>query len=230
MPPEVAEFAQITDGEWPHPVTGRKPNEAELRGALQALLTRQCIYSYTPGLSRAYDLIRQYSPFFKNFYGSLGYNLVVSPRDQMVALQVPIGETRYDAMYERLRKDETIVLLALRLMWGEAISSQDIAEGGIYETTTSELIDRIKTITQQNPPSEARLDEMLRLFSRHGAVRTGEKDRIEKVSPITILPGIQILVPDGYVGDLLLWSTQPPEEDRDFKQLAEPDDDVDEDN
>jgi hypothetical protein len=228
MPPEVAEFSEIIEGEWPHPVTGRRPNEAELRGALQALLTRQCIYSSTPGLSRTYDLIRQYAPFFKNFFGSLGYNLVVSPRDQMVALQVPIGETRYDAVYERLRKDETIVLLALRLMWGEAISGQDISEGGIYETTTSELIDRIKTITQQNPPTEARLDDILRMLARHGAVRIGEKDRIEKVSPIMILPGVSVLVPDGYVNDLLLWSAQPPEEDRDFKRLAEPDDDIEE--
>lgn len=226
MPPEITEFAQIVDGDWPHPTTGRKPNEAELRGALQALLTRQCIYSSTPGLARAYDIIKQYSPFFSAYYGALGYNLVVSPRDQMVALQVPAGESRYDSVYERLRKDETLVLLAMRLMWGEAISSQDIGDGGIFETTTSELFDRLKTITQQNPPSEARLDDILRMFARHGAVKVGEKDRIEKVSPMTILPGVSVLVPDSYVADLLLWSAQPPEEDRDFKRLAEPDDDV----
>lgn len=226
MPPEVAEFAQIVDGEWPHPVTGRRPTEAELRGALQVMLTRQCIYSSTPGLARTYDLVKQYAPFFSSFFGSLGYVLVVSARDQMVALQVPMGESRYDAVYERLRKDETIVLLALRLMWGEAINKQDIGDGGIFESTTAELVDRIRTITQQNPPSEARLDEILRQFARHGAVRTGGKDRFEKVSPISILPGVAVLVPDGYVSDLLLWSAQPAEEDRDFKRRAEPDDDT----
>lgn len=226
MPPEVAEFAQIIDGEWPHPVTGRRPTESELRGALQVMLTRQCIYSSTPGLARTYDLIRQYAPFFSSFFGSLGYTLVVSARDQMVALQVPVGESRYDAVYERLRKDETVVLLALRLLWGEAINNQDIGDGGIFESTTTELIERIRAITQQNPPSEARLDEILRQFARHGAVRTGGKDRIEKVSPISILPGVSVLVPDGYVSDLLLWSAQPAEEDRDFKRLAEPDDDI----
>lgn len=215
MPPEIAEFAQIVDGEWPHPVTGKKPTDAELRGALQVLLTRQCIYSSTPGLRRTYELVRQYEPFFAKFFGTIGYALVVSARDQMVALQVPLGESRYDAVYERLRKDETIVLLALRLMWGEAISNQDIGDGGVFESTTAELIERIKTITQQNPPTEARLDEIMRLFVRHGALRTGGKDRFERVSPITILPGIALLVPDAYVSDLALWATQPPDEDRD---------------
>jgi hypothetical protein len=226
MPPEVSEFTQIIDGDWPHPVSGRRPNEAELRGALQVMLTRQCVYSSTPGLSRTYELVKQYHPFFSRFFGSLGYTLVVSPRDQMVALQVPSGESRYDAVYERLKKDETIVLLALRLMWGEAIQNQDIGDGGLYESTTNELIERIRTITQQNPPSEARLDEILRLFSRHGAVRTGGRDRVERVSPLTILPGVAILVPDGYVNDLLLWSSAPPEEDRDSTRKAEPDEET----
>ena len=228
MPPEIAEFAQIVDGDWPHPVTGRRPGESDLRGALQALLTRQCIYSSTPGLSRTYEIIRQYAPFFSSYFGCLGYNLVVSPRDQMVALQVPAGESRYDAVYERLRKDETLLLLAMRLMWGEAIASQDIQEGGIFETTTGELVERLKTVTQANPPTEARLDDILRMFARHGAVRVGEKDRVEKVSPLTVMPGIAVLVPDTYVSELLLWSAHPPLEDRDFRRQADPDAEDDE--
>jgi hypothetical protein len=225
MPPEVAEFTQIVDGEWPHHVPGRRPNEDELRRALQALLTRQCIYAHTPGLQRIYEIIRSYHQFFQNYFGTLGYPLVVSPRYQMVALAVPVGESRYDTVYERLLISETMVLLALRLMWGEAIASLEIGEAGIAETTTGELVDRIKNVTQKDPPSEARLTEILKLFARYGAVRIGERDRVEQVSPLAILPGVSILVPDNYVSELLHWAAQPPDEDRDFNKSAEPDDD-----
>lgn len=227
MPPEVAEFTQIVDGEWPHHVPGRRPSEDELTRALQALLTRQCIYASTPGLQRIYEVIRGYHQFFQNFFGTLGYGLVVNARDQMVALSVPVGQSRYDTVYERLKKDETMVLLALRLMWGDAIAAQDIGDAGVAETTTGDLVDRIKNVTQQDPPNEARLNDILRLFARYGAVRLGERDRIEQVSPLSILPGVSVLVPDGYVAELLNWAAMPPDEDREFKKLAEPDDDDD---
>lgn len=215
---EIEEFGQIVDGEWPEgAIQGRGPSREELRRALQILLTRQCVYSHTPGIGRTYDLIRAYSSFFERFFGTLGYRLVVNNRDQMVALLVPAGEARYDAVYERLRKDETIVLLALRLLWEEAIGNQDIGDGGIAEMTTGDLVDRIKTVTQTEPPDEARLLDILRVFQRHGAVRVGQRDRVEKVSPLTILPGIAVLVPDSYVEELLLWATVPG--DRQDEQL-----------
>jgi len=206
----IAEFGEIIDGEWPDgAIQGRRPTQEELTRALQVLLTRQCVYSSTPGLGRTYDIIRAYSTFFERYFGTLGYRLVVSPRDQMVALSVPVGETRYDAVYERLRKDETIVLLGLRLLWEEALGTQDIGEGGTVETTTGELVDRIKTATQADPPDEARLLDILRMYQRQGAVRVGQRDRIEKVSPLTILPGVSVMVPDSYLEELLLWAAAP---------------------
>jgi hypothetical protein len=204
---EIDEFREIVDGEWPGgAIQGRRPNEEEMRRALQVLLTRQCLYSSTPGLGRTYEIVRAYASFFERYFGTLGYRLVVSPCDQMVALSVPMGDTRYDAVYERLRKDETIVLLALRLLWEEAVGSQDIGEGGMLETTTGDLVDRIRAVTQVDPPEETRLLDILRMFQRQGAVRVGQRDRIEKVSPLTVLPGVAVLVPDSYLEDLLNWA------------------------
>jgi hypothetical protein len=201
---ELAEYQQIIDGQWPDgAVLGKKPSDDELTRAAQALLTRQCIYSSTASLGRTYEIIRAYSSFFERYFAVLGYRLVVVPRDQMVALSVPLGETRYDAIYERLRKDETIVLLGLRLLWEEAISNQNVGEGGITETTTGELIDKIRAVTQSEPPEEARLLDILRVFQRHGVVRVGVRDRLEKVSPLSILPGVSIVVPDAYLEDLM---------------------------
>lgn len=210
MKTEIAEFTQIVDGDWPDgAIQGRRPTSEEMTRALQVMLTRQCIYSHTPGLGRTYDLVRAYSSFFERYFGTLGYRLVIKERDQMVALSVPIGETRYDAVYERLRKDETIVLLGLRLLWEEAVGTQDVGDGGTVETTTGDLVDRIKTATQSDPPDEARLLDILRMYQRQGAVRVGQRDRIEKVSPLTILPGVSVLVPDSYLEELLLWAAAP---------------------
>jgi hypothetical protein len=64
-------------------------------------------------------------------------------------------------------------------------------------------------VTQADPPDEARLLDILRMFQRQGAVRVGQRDRIEKVSPLTILPGVSVLVPDSYLEDLMLWAASP---------------------
>jgi hypothetical protein len=210
MQRETDEFRDIVDGDWAggH-IAGRRPSAEEMTRSLQVLITRQCIYSHTPGLGRTYDLVRAYPTFYRRYFGALGYRLEISARDQMVALVVPGDETRYDGMFERLRKDETIVLLALRLLWEEAMRAHEIGDAGVVETTTDALVDRIEGATQGSPPDEVRLLEILRRFQRNGAARLGERDRVGRVSPLTILPGIAILVPDSYVEDLMAWVATP---------------------
>ncbi|KTQ80648.1 hypothetical protein NS226_22770 [Aureimonas ureilytica] len=210
MQRETDEFRDIVDGEWAggH-IAGRRPTGEELTRALQVMITRQCVYSHTPGIGRTYDMVRAYPTFFERYFGSLGYRLVISPRDQMVALSVPADEARYDGVFERLRKDETLVLLALRLLWEESLRAHEVGEAGIVDTTTDDLVDRLVTVTQSPPPEETRLLDILRMFARHGALRLGERDRVRRVSTLAILPGIAILVPDSYVRDLLLWAVEP---------------------
>lgn len=208
MLPKLSEFEEIIDGDWKGgTIAGKRPTEEDLTRCLQALLTRQCIYSSSPGLGRTYEIIRAYASFFEAYFGCLGYRLVVSPRDQMVALSVPVGMSRYDSAYQRMQKDQTQVLLALRLMWEEGVSSQEVGEGGIVETTTGDLIDRIKSVTQTDPPSESNLLDILRYFQKYGVVRVGERDRVERVSPLSILPGVNIVAPDSFLEDLKGWAS-----------------------
>lgn len=206
----IDEFEQIIDGDWKlGSIAGKKPTREEMVRCTQALLTRQCIYPSSPGLGRTYEIIRAYSSYFEAYFSCMGYRLVVAGRDQMVALSVPQEQTRYDAAYQRLSKEQTIVLLALRLMWEEGVNNQDVQEGGIVETTTGDLIDRIKSVTQAAPLDERPLLDILRFFQRYGVVRVGERDRIERVSPLAILPGVNIVVPDSFVEDLKLWLASP---------------------
>nr|WP_250808140.1 DUF4194 domain-containing protein [Neorhizobium tomejilense] len=208
---ELREFTEIIDGEWAEtPVGAKKPTAEELTSAIQAMITRQVIYASTPGLGGAYEIVSAYGSFFARYFGAMGLRFVSSPRDQMVALSVPQGESRYDSVYVRLNKDETLVLLALRLVWEEAVANQDIAEGGICETTTGDLVDRYKTATQLEPPNESRLADILRLFQRRGAVKVGKRDRVERVTPVSILPGVTILAPDTFIDDMKLLATAPP--------------------
>jgi hypothetical protein len=214
MPLDLKEFAEIVEGDWPHGANMQKrPTPEELQRCIQLLLTRQCVYASLPNLGRLYDIIKHYAPFFERYFSAAGYTLKVFGNEQMIALEVPHGQSRYDSVYERLRKDETQVLLIMRLMWEEAIGRQDIGEGGIVETTTGDLVDRFKTVIQQEPPDENRLMEILRAFSRKGGVKIGVTDRIERVTPITLQPGLQILVPDSFVEDLRLWAATA-EQDR----------------
>jgi hypothetical protein len=208
MPPETDEFRDIVDGDWAggH-IAGKRPTSEEMTRALQVMMTRQCVYSHTPNVGRTYDLVRAYPTFFERYFGSLGYRLMVSPRDQMVALAVPADAPRYDGLFERLRKDETIVLLALRLLWEEALRAHEAGDGSVVSATTDDLVDRIAALTQAPPPEEVRLLEILRTFARHGALRLGERDRVRRVSPLTVLPGVGILVPDSYVKELILWAS-----------------------
>ncbi|MCS4090011.1 DUF4194 domain-containing protein [Rhizobium sp. BK176] len=207
---ELREFSQIVDGEWPEtPVGAKTPSADELTGAIQVMITRQVIYSHTKGLGGAYEVVNTYGSFFARYFKAMGLRLIVSPRDQMVALSVPQGESRYDAVYERLTKEESLVLLALRLVWEEAMANQDIAEAGVCETTTGDVIDRYKSATQLDPPNEGRLMDILRLFQRRGAVRVGNRDSIEKVTPMSILPGVVVLAPDTFLDDLKLLGAGP---------------------
>lgn len=211
MQRETDEFRDIVDGEWAGGrIAGKRPTAEEMTRSLQVMITRQCVYSHTTGIGRTYELVRAYPTFYERYFGALGYRLEVSPRDQMVALTVPGDEPRYDGVFERLRKDETIVLLALRLLWEEAIRAHEMGEAGMVQTTTDALVDRIESATQGLPPEESRLLDILRRFQRHGAVKLGERDRVARVSPLTVLPGVAVLVPDSYVEDLMAWVAAPP--------------------
>jgi len=102
----------------------------------------------------------------------------------------------------RLKKDETIVLLVLRLLYAEGISSLD--DRGRVESTTDDIHDRLRSAGEE-PPTIKRLIEILKLFQRKGIVRIGENDPEEQLLQLTIMPGVTVLVPDVYVEAVIQW-------------------------
>ncbi|GJE25420.1 DUF4194 domain-containing protein [Methylobacterium organophilum] len=199
-------FRAIVDGEEPPPPGAKPPSEEELTRALQVLLKNQCVYAQTTGIGRSYEIARHYAPFFKDYFACLGHGFEVSHRDQMVFLRVPQEGVRHDAQSERLRKDETLVLLALRLAYEEGLRDHRVTTEGVVECTTDDIAEAIRTATRSDPPDEIRLNDILRLFARKGAVRLGERDRTERITPLMVLPGISVLSPDAWMEQVRAWA------------------------
>lgn len=199
-------FRAIVDGDEPAPPGSRAPDAEELARALQVLLKGQVIYANTPGIGRSYELARHYAPFVADYFACLGYALAVSHRDQMVSLSPAPDAPRHDIAAERLRKDETLVLLALRLLYEEGLRDHRVGTDGIVACTTDAIVEKIRTAAGSEPPDEGRLGDILRLVARRGGLRLGERDRIERVTPLALLPGLAVLASDAWLERLRGWS------------------------
>jgi hypothetical protein len=179
----------------------------DIEGAIQALLAHQIVYADTPGFRRDhYDLIRRSSVFFERYFNAMGHRLVIEPAAGMIALAP--GATRYGWRMSRLHKDETLVMIALRLALDEGFRGGRMDESGRVETNTDEIYDQIRTFAGAEPPARPRLEQILKWLRRHGGALLGERDAAENVTPVTVLPGIRILVDDIFIDNVAKWIEQ----------------------
>lgn len=188
---ELREVAAILDG--------GKVTEEEVQMALQALLFHQCLYEDWP-YPPAYRLIARHFGVIRSIVQALGYRLVHHAVAGMLVLET--DGVVYGVHMARLKKDETVVLLVLRLLYAEGISSLD--ERGRVESNSDDIFDRLRTAGEE-PPAIPRLVEILKAFQRKGLVRLGEYDSEEKIQQLQIMPGVTVLVPDVYVEAIIQW-------------------------
>jgi hypothetical protein len=197
---ELDELRDLLEGR-----RGNPPVEkVDIETAIQALLAHQIIYPDTSLLRREiYDLIRRHSTFFERYFGAMGVSIVIEPPTGMIALVR--GQNRYGWQFSRLKKDETLVLLALRVTYDEGLRAGLMDEVGRVETNTDEIFDRIRTLAKADPPIESRLEEILKSLRRRGVVLLHDADRVERLTPVTVLPGIGILVDDVFTASVVKW-------------------------
>lgn len=176
-----------------------KIEEEDLQSALQALLFHQCLYEDWP-YPPAYRIIARHLAQIQPIVGAFGYRVVHHAVANMLVLET--DSVVYGVNMARLKKDETIVLLVLRLLYAEGISSLD--DRGRVESTTDDIHDRLRSAGEEPPPIK-RLTEILKLFQRKGLVRIGENDPEEQLVQLTIMPGVTVLVPDVYVEAVIQW-------------------------
>jgi hypothetical protein len=198
---ELEEVRELLEGRRDAPV-----EKDDIEIAIQALLAHQIIYPDTSLLRRdVYDLIRQHSIFFARYFNAMGVGLTIEASTGMIALVR--GRNRYGWQLARLKKDETLTMLALRLCLDEGLRAGLMDDMGRVETNTDEIFDRIRTLGKVEPPPEQRLEEILKWLRKRGGVLLHEPDRFERVTPLTILPGMRILVDDEFALTVNKWIT-----------------------
>lgn len=200
---ELKEFRELADMKhgWrqgrgvPEP-----PDEAAIKRCIQVMMARQCIYPDMHHLGPSYRVLStpEYQGFFRRYFAAMGLEFHHDTRSGMVALRVPEGAPRYDHQGGRLKKDETAVLLALRIAYEEAFREKRFDDGAAVDTTTDEIFDRLGVIGGVGIEA-GRLREILDFLRRKGVVELGERDPVEHVIPVTILPGIEVVVPSTWV-------------------------------
>ena len=215
---ELKEFAEIVDAD----EARRKRDqttEADLQRALQALLMHQCVYADRPMGGRPYTIIARHRDFFEKYVNALDYQLIVEQRDGLAAVRPRTAA--YGWKETRFKKDETLVLLVLRYLFEDGTRRGEMDETGRIETNTDEIYDAYKTLAGEEPPSESRLHEILAMARRRGLVRVADADRAERITPLTVLPGIRVLIPDTYVEAVIDWVENGAEgEDSVFDRLS----------
>lgn len=203
---ELTEVRQILDDADARPGAHKsrdRTSEDDLRTALQALFMHQSVYADAPLSGRPYDIVCRHRVFFEKYLAAMDFELVIDRRDGVAAMR-PRGPV-YNWKQNRLKKDETLVLLGLRYLFEHGMSRGEMTEQGRIETSTDELYDAIKTLARAEPPAEGRLEEILKFARRKGLVRIGDRDRVEKITPLVVLPGIRYLVPDLHVEAVIRW-------------------------
>jgi hypothetical protein len=203
--PELQEVEALIEPDRGTPV----PKEA-IETAIQALLFHQVIYEDTRAIGKTYDLLRRHRGFFERYFAAMGHRLVFEQREALIAL-LP-GEGAYAWRERRLSKDETLVLLALRMLLENGFKAGQMSETGRVDSTTDELHDVIRTLAGTEPPNEGRLIEILREFRRRGLVRIGDRDMVERVTPIVVLPGVRLLCTDAFARAVAAWVAAGAEE------------------
>lgn len=187
------------------------PTEEEITRCIQVMMARQCIYAWQHGIGPSYRILStpEYQGFFRKYFAAMGNEFVHDTRSGMVALKVPSGIPRYDQRSGRLRKDETAVLLALRIAYDEAFRNKQWNDLGTVDITTDDLFDKLNAIGDVEI-EPGRLGDILGFLEGKGIVKQGERDPVDKVTPLTILPGVEIAVTPTYIERVLMAAEAVP--------------------
>lgn len=181
-------------------------DKATIETAIQAMLFHQVVFEDTPGLRReVFQALRRHKDFFERYFRAAGFGFHVDSQTQMIALETK--ERIYGWKSTRLKKDETLVRIVLRLILDEGWKNGSIDENGRVISDTDEVVDTFRTL-QAEPPAEPRLREILADLARIGAVRVGDRDRAEKVTDLILLPGLRVHVPDAFLQRVIVWVEQ----------------------
>lgn len=162
----LAEFEEITSrAEGP----GRDRLDVEMRNAARALIDRQFIFSDDFQGRRRFELIRRHRSYFESLFDALGFDLLVDDREQMVGIVSQSGTSA-----RRMTLNESLFLVALRVVYEERVKAFDMKEAGRCDTTLAEVWGLVEERSGRERPSAPKCRAIAEAFARNGIVRMGD--------------------------------------------------------
>ena len=191
-------------------------SEEDIRQALQALFMHQTLYRDWPLSGKPFSTVLRHRTFFDRYVDAMGCELYVEhAHTGMIAMRP--RDVQHGWKENRLRKDQTLILLALRYLYDDGMQKSQMTEQARVETSTDDIVDLVSTGFGIAAPEEKRLLEILDKLKRKGMVRVGTRDKSERLTPITIMPGVRVMVPDAMVQRIIDWLDEgAPDADADF--------------
>lgn len=143
---------------------------AELRLTGQYLLEHQFLFEEDHFSRPKVAVILEHEGYFAALLDALGLKLVKQ------AMEGFVGFVPLDAKTARsLRLDETLFLIALRILFEEGVENAAVKEGGRVEALLSQVWEQVETHVRRPAPPVGRTREILRLFQRQGLVKLVEE-------------------------------------------------------
>lgn len=181
----------------------------DFQRAASELLSRQFLYADNPRQRAHYLLVSRELEYFRNLFGALNWSVKhdadllyvgILPRDGEVSL--------------RLKHEEALLLLTLRLLYEEALERYEMDSGSAF-TDSETWLTRYEVLTRRERPNLSRLRDIVALFARHGLVQRGEEDQDEKNLRLKIRPAVRLVAGDSWLARLeaFLDGETPPEHD-----------------
>ncbi|MGP9819058.1 DUF4194 domain-containing protein [Salinarimonas sp. NSM] len=165
--------------------------ERDLRQVARALLERQFLVADDHGNPRRFELVRAHRRYFENLFHALGYELVLDERTRVVGIK-----NRAEAPARPLKRDHALFLLALRIVFQQAIESFALDAGGRCRTTVEDVWSLIEERAQGvlRPRTRGATIEIAREFQRNGICRLLEEEESGGRIPLEIRDVITLIV------------------------------------
>lgn len=154
--------------------------------AAQRLLKHQFMHVDDYGCRPTYELIRKNLDYFTNLFEAFGFTLVHNDNEAMIGIV-----SEHPALKSSLKLEESIFLLALRMLYEQAVESYDVGDAGCVEIDSETLLQTIETLTHRTRVPFSRMNEILKNFRSNGLVRLEDCDLEESMIRVFIRPTIR---------------------------------------
>lgn len=171
----------------------------DFRTAAAALLYRQFIHADDHGYRQHYAIITRHVPYFESLYDAINRNFICNldfgyvgtlPRDESTS-----------TTFLRLRKDESLVLLCLRVLYEEGVKDFRVS-GGAVSADSGVVAARYEALTKLERPPFARMKDILRLFARYGILKENSEESESRNMVVRIRPTVRLVTTDAYLRQL----------------------------